>query len=204
MYVLGIAGPIASGKSLLLSFLAELGALTLRADDVARELVRPGSHLLAKIASEFGSEFLTPSGELDRKRMARLIFTNHDARRRYEALFHPVLHEALVERIARARSAGQAQILAVEAAIMEQLRLVDVLDGLAYVDAPEEVRVRRLVERLGYAEEEARRRVRAQAGLERVRERARWLVDGGASKENLKRAAAQIYQDILKQEASDQ
>lgn len=181
----------------------DLGAETLRADDVARELVRPGSSLLAQIVSEFGREMLTPEGELDRERMGGLIFEDEQARARYDALFHPVLQRAMVDRIREARRNSGARLLAVEAAIMGQLGLADELDGLVFVDAPEDVRVKRLLLRDGGSRERALARVRGQTMIEEVRSRCQWIVDGSMQPAQLREQAAQIYQDILALNTSD-
>ena len=88
----GLTGGIASGKSTVSAVLAELGAVVIDADLIAREVVARGTPGLAAVVEEFGPDLLTPDGELDRAAMGALVFADPDARRRLEAIIHPLVH----------------------------------------------------------------------------------------------------------------
>ncbi|RME60423.1 MAG: dephospho-CoA kinase, partial [Candidatus Dadabacteria bacterium] len=88
-YLVAITGSIGSGKSTAAKFLKELGAEVIDADDLAREAVKPGSKALTKIKEVFGQEYLLENGELNRKKMASLIFSNKEAKEKLEAIVHP-------------------------------------------------------------------------------------------------------------------
>ena len=85
----GLTGGVASGKSTVSAMLAELGAVVIDADLLAREVVAPGTDGLAEIVEEFGPDVLTPDGELDRPAMGALVFADEAKRRRLEAIIHP-------------------------------------------------------------------------------------------------------------------
>ena len=88
---------VASGKSTVSPLLAELGAVIIDADALAREVVAKGTPGLAAVVEEFGDELLGPDGELDRPAMGRLVFGDEAARRRLEAIVHPLVFERIVE-----------------------------------------------------------------------------------------------------------
>ena len=93
----GLTGGVASGKSTVAAMLAELGAVVIDADALAREVVAKGTPGLAAVVEEFGEELLGPDGELDRPAMGRLVFGDEAARRRLEAIVHPLVFERIVE-----------------------------------------------------------------------------------------------------------
>ena len=104
--VLGITGTIASGKSSAAACFAELGAVTVSADQLAREVVVPGSATLAALVAAFGSAILTPAGELDREAVARLVFADPAARTRLNAITHPAIASLSTARLAALRAEG--------------------------------------------------------------------------------------------------
>ncbi len=161
MIVLGVAGPLASGKSTVLKMLEELGAATLRADDVSRELLQPGQPILERVRAAFGEEYFTPEGKLQRKKLAELIFANSEARQRLNQIMHPPMVARLRE-IADEyrRSDAPPPVVAIEAAILHQMGLDQIVDKVLLVTASQETRIRRLYQRDGISEEEAQKRVK--------------------------------------------
>jgi len=159
--VLGVAGPLASGKSTVLKMLEELGAATLRADDVSRELLQPGQPILERVRAAFGEEYFTPEGKLQRKKLAELIFANSEARQRLNQIMHPPMVARLRE-IADEyrRSDAPPPVVAIEAAILHQMGLDQIVDKVLLVTASQETRIRRLYQRDGISEEEAQKRVK--------------------------------------------
>ena len=93
----GLTGGVASGKSTVAAMLAELGAVVIDADAIAREVVAKGTPGLDAVVAEFGEELLTPEGELDRPAMGRLVFGDEGARRRLESIVHPLVFERYAE-----------------------------------------------------------------------------------------------------------
>ena len=97
MMRVGLTGGVASGKSTVSAILVELGAVLIDADVLAREVVARGTPGLEAVVAEFGAELLTPDGDLDRAAMGALVFADADARKRLEAIVHPLVFERIVE-----------------------------------------------------------------------------------------------------------
>lgn len=160
MLRVGLTGGIGSGKSTAARRLAELGATVIDADQVAREVVEPGTHGLREIVARFGDDVLLPDGTLDRPGLGRIVFNDGRALADLEAITHPAINELTATRMATARRNGivvHDMPILVEKALSSDYHLVIV------VDTPEEERVRRLVHDRGMAEADARSRIAVQA-----------------------------------------
>ncbi len=194
--VIGLTGGIASGKSTVARMLAELGAAVIDADQVAREVVRPGQPALEAIVAAFGAAALTPTGELDRKRLAARIFADPAARRRLERITHPRIAEETARRVAELGERG-VPVAIYEASLLVEGGMHTGLDGLIVVAAPEDVQRRRMQERDGFSPEEATRRLAAQAPLRDKIAVADYVVDGSTDLETTRAQVAAAWQDIV-------
>ena len=164
--LLALTGGIASGKSTVALRLAELGAVVVDADAVAREVVEPGTPGLARIAREFGPGVIAPDGSLDRAALGAIIFADESARQTLNAITHPAVGERSRALFAAALDADASAIVVYDVPLLvreDGTGRVDEFDGVIVVSADEETRVRRLVELRGLDEGEARRRIDAQA-----------------------------------------
>jgi dephospho-CoA kinase len=158
--VVALTGGIASGKTLVSQQFERLGVPVFDADAIARELVSPGQEALAEIASAFGPGMLTSDGTLDRARMRTLVFADEGARRRLEAILHPRIRSALVER-ARACTADYC-LLAIPL-LTENRSAYGWVDRVLVVDAAPGLQHARLMQRDGMTIEAAQRMLDAQA-----------------------------------------
>ena len=159
MILVGLTGGIGSGKSTVSALLAERGAVILDADAVARELQRAGQPVLAAMIERFGDEMLTEDGELDRPRLAALVFADPAALADLNALVHPAVGVELVRRIEAAR--GTDAVLVLDSPLLA----AHPRDGMAatiVVDVPIETAVERLVHQRGMTEADARARIARQ------------------------------------------
>ena len=157
--VVGLTGGIGSGKSFVASCFRNLGAPVLDADDLARQVVEKGTPGLQKIAAAFGADLLTDDGRLDRAIMRRLIFENPDARRRLEAIVHPLV---------RVHMATWRNTLTVPYGLYVAPLLVESgmhleVDRLLVIDVPESVQMARVSQRDGLDGALIRRIMDAQA-----------------------------------------
>ncbi len=178
MIVLGIAGPLASGKSTVLGMLEELGAATLRADDVSRELLQPGQPVFEQVRAAFGDEYLTPNDKLERKRLAELIFADAQARQRLNRIMHPPMVERLRELATDYRQAANPPpVIAIEAAVLHQMGLDQIVDKVLLVTACQQTRIRRLCQRDGLSEQQAQRRVELHDELGLGQVEADYIID---------------------------
>jgi len=157
--LVGLTGGIGSGKSTVSALLAERGAVILDADAVARELQRAGQPVLAAMIERFGDEMLTEEGELDRPRLAALVFADPAALADLNALVHPAVGVELVRRIEAAR--GTDAVVVLDSPLLAE----HPRDGMAatiVVDVPIETAVERLVHQRGMTEADARARIARQ------------------------------------------
>ncbi|MCW2132970.1 dephospho-CoA kinase [Arthrobacter sp. VKM Ac-2550] len=160
MLKVGLTGGIAAGKSLVARRLRERGALLIDADVLAREVVEPGTPGLQAVVAAFGEKILTDDGGLDRPALGAAVFGDHAKREQLNAIIHPLVRARSAQLVAEAepeRIIAQDIPLLVETGQGSRFHLVVV------VDAPEEVRIRRMVSDRGMAEADARARIAVQA-----------------------------------------
>lgn len=159
MLRIGLTGGIASGKSAVAKLFAALGVPIIDTDEIAREIVSPGSAVLDRIAARFGSGLVNGDGALDRAALRTLVFADPARRRELEAITHPAILERMRARSAAA--AGPYQILAIP--LLTEKGLRGEVDRVLVVDCDEETQVRRLQARDGTPPGEARAMLSAQA-----------------------------------------
>jgi len=197
MIVLGVAGPLASGKSTVLKLLEELGAATLRADDVSRELLQAGQPVFEQVRAAFGDEYLTPAGELRRKKLAKLIFADAQARQRLNRIMHPPMVAQLREIADEYRRAAEPPpVIAIEAAILYQMGLDKIVDKVLLVTASEPTRIRRLRQRDGLSEQQAQRRVKLHDELGLGQVEADYIIDTSGELAETRQQVANLWAEL--------
>lgn len=166
MKVLGLTGGVASGKTLVAAAFRRAGAATLSADDIAHEVTAPGTEAVARIAAEFGPGYVRDDGSLDRGAMADLVFQDPSARKRLEAIVHPIVLERIRAEIGRLRNLPEPpEVLVVEVPLLYEVGIADWFDKVIVVVCSPTQQVRRLRHRDGLTHEAAMRRVQAQMPL---------------------------------------
>ncbi|CAB4963042.1 unannotated protein [freshwater metagenome] len=189
----GLTGGIASGKSTVSAILAELGAVVIDADAIAREVVAQGTPGLEAVVAEFGPGLLTPGGDLDRPAMGALVFADAGARKRLEAIIHPLVHR----RSAELEAAAEADAVVVhDIPLLAEVGRAGSFDAVIVVDAPTEVQVARMVGDRGWTREDAESRIAAQASREERLSIATHVVDNTGSLEDLRRRVEDVYAEL--------
>ena len=186
----GLTGGIASGKSTVSAILRDLGAVVIDADQLARDVVAAGTAGLAAVVEEFGPGVLTADGELDRPAVADIVFADDAARRRLEAIVHPLVFEE----ITRLESeAPEGAVVVHDIPLLAESGRADSFDAVLVVDAPPEVQLDRMVQDRGWSRAEAESRMAAQASPEERRAIATYVIDNSGSREELRRQVEEIY-----------
>jgi dephospho-CoA kinase len=201
MYRVALTGNIASGKSAVARVWARLGAAVVDADRLAREAVEPGTPGHDAVVRRFGPGVLEPGGRIDRAALRRLAFGDDSARRDLERILHPEigrLRAAEDERLERAGTALVAHVIP----LLFEVGLETEYDAIVLVDAPEAVRLRRLVDRRGLAEVEAKAMVEAQMPASAKRARATLLIENTGTLKELERAAGKAWRELERRAAS--
>ncbi|NLG86107.1 MAG: dephospho-CoA kinase [Firmicutes bacterium] len=200
--VVVLTGGIASGKSMVAQILANLGAHVISADEIAREVVEPGKPALKKIISTFGLSMLTPNGELDRRRLANLVFNDVKARRQLEEITHPQIWSLIEKKIKEAQQ--KAPLVVVEIPLyFESGHFIPQAEvWVVYVD--ETTQFKRLMARDGLSYYEAKKRLDAQMPLKTKCVRADRVIDNSYSKNEteaqVKKAWCTLISHITKKE----
>lgn len=183
MITIGLTGGIGSGKSTVSSRLAELGAFIVDADLVAREIVEPGQPALAELAEAFDG-VLNPDGTLNRAELARQAFATPEATEKLNAITHPRIRARTEELFRQGRESG-AEVLVYDMPLLIENGEVDKVDHVLVVDAPDELRIDRLVQHRGLDEDDARRRIAAQIDRETRLNAADTVLDNSGTVEQL-------------------
>ncbi len=195
MKIYGLTGNIGSGKSTVAQMLRELGAFAVDADEVAREVVRPGEPALAEIVACFGREVLSADGTLDRGTLAKIVFASGRDRKRLNGITHPRILERIKEKIS-ARSGEGEPIVFVEASLIDRRSggINDLIDGLVVVTCPDELRERRVAARDGLSPEEIRRRMDSQMSEAEKASQADFLIKNSSDIENLRTQVRALFE----------
>lgn len=157
-FIIGLTGNIATGKSVVRRMLEHLGAYGIDADHLAHRAITKGAPGYEPVVRTFGTWILRPDGEIDRGKLAALVFANPEAMRRLEAIVHPLVLQAVEYLVRR----SQRPVVVIEAIKLLETRLREWCDSVWVVDAPPELQLQRLVHKRGMNESEAYQRILAQ------------------------------------------
>ncbi|MER8024227.1 dephospho-CoA kinase [Glutamicibacter protophormiae] len=194
MMHVGLTGGVASGKSVVAAKLAQLGAVLIDADALARVVVEPGTPGLAAIRETFGERMLQEDGTLDRAALGALVFSDEAAREKLNAIVHPLIREES----ARLRQAAPSGALVVEdVPLLAESGQAPAYDVVIVVQAPREERIRRMVEDRGWTRQDAEARMAAQATDEQRADIADYLLVNDGTREQLLARVEELYRQEL-------
>ena len=183
MIRVGLTGGIGAGKSTVSTMLADMGAVVVDGDQIARDLVAPGEPALAEIVDRFGTGVLLADGELDRPGLAAIVFPDPEALAALDAIMHPRIAQRAAEMLDTAERAG-TRIIVYDMPLLVENGSADDFDVVVVVHAPIEVRLARLAVR-GVPVADARERMARQASDAERAEVATILIDNGGDEEQL-------------------
>lgn len=198
--VIGIAGGIGSGKSFVAQIFGELGCRVIDSDRMSKDaLFRPD--VRDRLVEWWGSDILTPAtspipGQVDRSKIAKIVFADAEQRGRLESLIHPIVRQGRAAMVADALAQG-AKAAIVDAPLLFEVGLDQECDAVVFVDTPREVRVRRVCEGRDWTAEELERRESAQWPLERKKAASSHVVDNSQPIEGVRLQVRQILADVL-------
>jgi dephospho-CoA kinase len=206
LYVIGLTGNIATGKSEVLRILRDLGAYVVDADQRVHRLLRRGTPVYQEVVEAFGADILDEAQEIDRRRLGGLVFADPEALARLERIVHPAVIAEVERELREVARRGRYRVAVVEAIKLLESGLADDLcDEVWVVHAEPEQQVARLVATRGMTEEEARRRLAAQPPQEAKEARADWVVDNSgpleATRRQIEEAWARVLRTLAEREA---
>ena len=196
MLLVGLTGGIGSGKSEVSRRLAQLGAVVVDADKIAREVVGVGTPGLAQVVEAFGADVLRADGSLDRDALAAKVFGDEPARHRLNAIVHPLVGARTVELIAAAAEADPHAVVVNDVPLLVESGLGDRYEVVVVVAAEPATQLRRLLEQRGMSEADARARIGAQAPLEDKLAVADIVISNDGDLDALDARVEQVWRDL--------
>jgi dephospho-CoA kinase len=184
--VVGLIGGIGSGKSQVASAFARRGARIIAGDQLGQAALRDPV-IKARVIARWGEGILDENGDIDRRRLAAIVFADESERKALEAITHPWIHRRIHACLEEARADARVPLIVLDAAIMLEAGWNDVCDRLVYIDAPRAVRLERVSRQRGWNETEWETREQAQLPLTEKVVRADHVLDNSFSLEHLNR-----------------
>jgi dephospho-CoA kinase len=191
--VIGLVGGIGSGKSQVAALLREKGGRVIAGDDLGHEALRQPA-IRDRVAQRWGKGVLDEDGEINRRRLAAIVFTDARERRALEEIVHPWIKERMRQLVAEAQADPDVRFVVVDAAILLEAGWNELCDRLVFVDAPTEVRRQRIARQRGWTAAEVEAREQAQLPLTAKAVRADYTLHNAASLESLQHQVDQLLQ----------
>jgi dephospho-CoA kinase len=201
MKLIGLTGGIASGKSTVGKRLAELGAVVVDADQLAREVVEPGTPALADIARVFGPSVIAPDGSLNRPALGAIIFSDAAKREQLNAITHPAIWRRGNELFAEAEARDPDVVIVYDVPLLAEAAADRPMqfDRIVVVQADTETRINRLVELRGMSRDEAEGRLRAQASDDERLRIADVVIDSNGTLEHTREQVDSLWAELRRE-----
>ncbi|MFO3787251.1 dephospho-CoA kinase [Bacillus mojavensis] len=189
--VIGLTGGIASGKSTVANMLIDKGITVIDADIIAKQAVEKGMPAYRQIIDEFGEDILLENGDIDRRKLGAMVFTNEQKRLALNSIVHPAVREEMLKR--RDESiANQETFVVLDIPLLFESKLESLIDKIIVVSVTKELQLERLIKRNQLTEEEALSRIRSQMPLEEKVSRADNVIDNSGTLEETKQQLEEI------------
>lgn len=195
MIAIGLTGGIATGKSTVGGILRRKGIEVVSADELAHQALLPGGGSYNSVVKEFGREILLPDGKINRKLLGEIVFKDDAARRRLEQLTHPVIIEAIKQRLESGARSGN-KIIVVETPLLFEVGLYDLFDYIWVVSTTRERQLERICKRDRLTEAEAERRIAAQLPLEEKERKADAVIYNNNGLEALEKQVVDLLKTL--------
>ncbi len=192
MTVFGITGGSGSGKSLVCSMLASLGVKIIDTDVIAREVVKKGSECLNELISYFGNDILLTNGELNRRQLASIAFSDKEKTDMLSRITHKYIKERTSEIIKRASDS----LIAIDGAVIIGSNIENECEFIVSVIADRAIRIRRIKERDNLTDSEANRRLDAQPDEHFYRSHSKYIISNNGSEQELFKQVKSFYNEI--------
>jgi len=195
MKIVGLTGGIGSGKSTVTRLFGEHGVHWVDADDVAREVVEPGTPALERISEHFGKKILTSEGALDRAQLRGIVFEKPEERVWLESLLHPIIREELVRQL-NPENYQLPYVLLVSPLLLETDQH-ELVDRIIVIDVPKETQIERTMARDTNTREQVERIIAAQMSREDRLARADEVIDNDRPLEDVTRQVRELHEKLL-------
>jgi len=198
MIVIGLTGGIGTGKSEVARILQGLGAVLISADRVGHEAYRPHSEIWQEVVEAFGGEILQPDGEIDRRKLGSIVFSDPQQLVKLNQIMHPRMARMVAQQIEGLRQEG-VPVVVVEAALLFEAGWDSLVDEVWATDSAVEVVVDRLQTRNGLSEEEIRKRINSQMPAKERLAKSDVVIDNSGDVANLERTVQSLWNNRVKE-----
>lgn len=195
MYIVGVTGGIASGKTVVTDLLAEMGISIIDADVVAREVVKPGEPVLDKIARYFGDQILDHEGSLDRSALRTRVFVQPEERAWLESLLHPLIRNRVIELLNSANS----DYAVLSSPLLLETDQHSLVQHIVVIDTPVETQIERAIARDGNTKAQVQAIMRAQISRTERLAKADTVIMNDSDVETLRHKIMALHQILLAQ-----
>jgi len=195
--LIGLTGGIGSGKTAVSDLLAKLGAGIVDTDLIAHQITAPHGAAIALIEKQFGSDFISADGALNRDKMRSLVFSKPEARKSLEAITHPLIRQETNKQALRISKEGAPYLVFVVPLLLESDSWNSLIDLLVVVDCPKETQIQRVMQRSNLPREELERILAAQASREERLKHADVVIENQGSLQDLEVEVQNLHQKIL-------
>ena len=192
---IGLTGGIATGKSTAAKLLRDLGLPVVDADQLAREVVEPGSEGIKQIQEVFGDSILNEQGGLDRKAMGEIVFKDAEKLERLEGILHPLIESRRAEEKRRMESEN-VELAFYDVPLLFEVGMEKEFDKIVLIYTDEKTQIERIKERDGLSDEQIRNRLNNQISIEDKREKSDFVVINSGSVAELKNQLMQVLSEI--------
>lgn len=192
--IIGLTGSIASGKSTVAKKLKELGLPIVDADEIARQVVEPGTPTLKKIVEAFGEDALTEEGAMNRQKIGSIIFGDEEKRKVLNSIIHPAIRQEML----RQRDAyleGGAHAVVMDIPLLFESQLQHFVEKILVVSVSEDTQLERLMARNKFTEEEAKARIASQLPMSMKEQGADAVIDNNGTLEETERQLQEILEN---------
>lgn len=193
MVIAGLTGGIATGKSTVSGFLRRAGAVIIDADIIAREAVLKNSPAWHKIVEAFGKEVLLPDGEINRTYLGDIIFKDYKKKEILNKIVHPFVSKKTVEMVENIRKTSPGSIVILDIPLLIEAGMHERLEDVILVYVPENIQIKRLMERDLISETDAMFKIRSQMPIEEKKQHATIVIDNSGSIEATKQKAMEVF-----------
>lgn len=195
MIVIGLTGGIASGKSTVSQMLSELGATVIDADKVGHEAFRPHSDAWRDVVATFGSGILGQDEEIDRGKLADIVFDDPKALEQLNRIMHPLMYRVVEQRIEALRR-QRVEVVVLEAALLIEANWTDLIDQVWVTVAPDSDVIDRLRSQKGFTEEQARARINSQMSIAERSKCADVVIENDSDLDTLRGRVEGLWQKV--------
>jgi len=192
MKVIGLTGGIGSGKSTVSQFLAELGTIIVDADEIGHEALKPNTEAWHEVVAAFGRQILTTNGNIDRKKLGKVVFGNSESLLRLNRIMHPRMYNMVKAQLERYQEQGVG-VTVLEAPLLLEANWTSLVDEIWVTVASESTVLKRLKERVGLSEQQSLARIHSQMSNEERLKHADVIIDTDCDLNELRRKVKELW-----------